>query len=187
MTSAFSCVCARAIRPWASLLFVLGMGGCAWGEAIQNTLHNDETASIVPTFRYVEKREGGIRYEDISDESVEVVLDNAELPIASGPMLVDCESVLELGLVVRRGQISTSSNKWHDFDFKLTHQDPSLAESRAFAFEKYLRRSYLKGAVRFRGPMRNGSLTISVIHRKEVIYSTDFTITGCDGSSPDTA
>jgi len=169
----------RKLRLLTALVIVAIGGGCAWGEAIQTKIHGENNGSIIPTFRYVEDHEGEIRYEDISDSSVEVVYKAEALPIASGPMNVDCGSVLELGIVVRRGEFSRSGY-WHDYDFKLTQLDPALSESRPFVFEKYLRRSFLKGAVRFRGPLRNGSLTISVTHRKEILYSTDFMITGCE-------
>ncbi len=169
----------RKLRLLAFPALVAIVSGCAWGEAIQATLHGDDTGSIIPLFRYVEDHAGKIRYEDISDDSLDVVLKGKEMPVASGAMMVNCGSVLELGIVVGRGD-DTRNGFRHDYDFKLTEQDSALDESRPFIFEKYMRRSSLKGAVRFRGPLRNGDLTISVFHRRDLIYSENFTITGCE-------
>ena len=169
----------RKLRLLAFPVLVAIVSGCAWGEAIQATLHGENTGSIIPMFRFVEDHAGKIRYEDISDDSLDVVLKGEPMPVASGPMMVDCGSVLELGIVIARGEPSRNGFR-HDYDFKLTEQDSALDESRPFIFEKYMRRSSLKGAVRFRGPLRNGDLTISVFHRRDLIYSENFTITGCE-------
>ena len=169
----------RKLPQLAGLILVLIGGGCTWGEAIQTTLHGGNTGSIIPLFRYFEDHGGRIRYEDISEDSIDVVLRGEAMPVASGPMIVACGSVLEMGIVVGRGDDSRNGFR-HDYDFRITEQDPALEESRPFIFEKYMRRSSLKGAVRFRGPLRNGNLTISVFHRKERIYSEDFAITGCE-------
>ena len=167
------------LRLLATLVLFSLTSGCTWGEAIQATLHGEQTGSVIPMFRYVEDHAGKIRYEDISDEAIDVVLKGEAMPVASGPMIVACGSVLEMGIVVGRGD-DTRNGFRHDYDFKITEHDPALEESRPFIFEKYMRRSSLKGAVRFRGPMRKGNLTISVFHRKEVIYTEDFAITGCE-------
>ncbi len=174
-----SAVRIRMLRLLAAFFVVTTAGGCAWGEAIQTTLHGENTGSIIPLFRYFEDHAGKIRYEDISDDNIDVVLKGEEMPVASGPMMVACGSVLEMGIVVGRGD-DTRNGFRHDYDFKITEQDPALKESRPFIFEKYMRRSSLKGAVRFRGPLRNGNLTISVFHRKEAIYAENFTISGCE-------
>ncbi len=171
--------CIGKLRLLAAFIPVSIVSGCAVGEAIEEKLHADHEGSIVPMFRYVEDHAGKIRYEDISDESIDVVWNGEEMPIASGSMIVDCGSVRGIGIVVARGNPRRNGFR-HDFDFKITAQDPALNESRPFTFEKYLRLYYLRGGVRFRGPIRNGSLTISVFHRNEAIYSNEFTITGCE-------
>ncbi len=161
----------------ATLLGVT-LAGCTWGKALQNRLHDGNEGWIVPTLRYVEDRSGGMRYEDISNGSVDLVHDGRDVPAANGPMVVDCGNMRELGIVVRHGYVSRNGFR-HDYDFELKLRDEALRLSRPFVYEKYLRGWHLKGGVRFRGELQNGGLTLSVMHRKEAIYSTEFEIRGC--------
>ena len=160
---------------WSVILSQL-LAGCSMFHKV----HGDDKGTIIPTLRYVEDRDGDIRHEDISDGSVEVLDETLDFPVAEGAMTVDCQSAREIGVIVRHGYISQSQRyNSHDFDFVASWPDAGAREPKHFTYEKWLKGWFRKGATRFREPLVNGRIELSVTHRGQIIYTTEFEVVGC--------
>ena len=166
----------RCLLPVFITMLVLG--GC--GVSVSDVLHNtSREATIIPALRYVKYDDDRARYEDISEGNPEIADEIINTPVALGAMKVDCQSMTEIGILIYRG------DSWrHDFDFVVSWPEGVDQIPDHFAYENWLRSGYLKGAARFREPLSNGVMTMSVTHRREKIYSTDFEVVNCPDSIP---
>jgi hypothetical protein len=153
---------------------LLPLGGCGLSDVLHET---SREGKIIPALRYVQYRDGEYDrfvYEDISEGNPDLADEIKNTPVAEGPMQVDCQRLHEIGLIVYR------DNSWrHDFDFIATWPGSVETAPKHFTYEDRWTHGYLQGATRFREPLFDGLITLSVTHRREKIYSTEFQIVGC--------
>jgi len=165
---------AQRAFPHLLLLALLSLGGCGISDVLHDT---SREGKIIPALRYVQYRDGEYDkfvYEDISEGHPELADEIKNTPVAEGPMQVDCQRVYEIGIIVYR-----DNSWWHDFDFVATWPDTVDTIPKHFTYEDRWTQGYLQGATRFREPLSDGSIYLSVTHRKEAIYSTEFEVAGC--------
>jgi len=157
------------------VLAILALSGCI----IRDAMHSD-SATIIPALRYVKYEDSRTRYEDISEGNPEVASEIDNIPVAQGAMKVDCKSFREIGIVIRHGYISPNPRYLrHDFDYVVSWPNGSGREPKHFTFENRPGGWYLTGAARFLEPLSDGPLTLSVTHRHDIIYTTEFDVVGC--------
>lgn len=154
-----------------TLFLVLVLGGCSIGDVLHK---NSGEGSIIPALRYIKYHDGTSAYEDISEGNPEIADEIKNTPVAQGPMKVDCHTMREIGVIVYR-----DNSWWHDFDYVVTWPETVETAAKHFTYEDRWSHGYLKGAARFREPLSDGLLTLSVTHRRQKIYSTGFEIVGC--------
>ena len=147
------------------------LGGCGLSDVLHET---SREGKIIPALRYVEYRNDKYIYEDISEGHLKLADEIRNTPVAKGPMKVDCQRIREIGIIVYR-----DNSGWHDFDFIATWPDTVETVPKHFTYEDRWTHGYLQGATRFREPLFDGLITLSVTHRHEKIYSTEFEIVGC--------
>lgn len=145
--------------------------GCSIGDVLHET---SREGKIIPALRYVQYRDDKYVYEDISEAHPELADEIRNTPVAEGSMKVDCQRIREIGLIVYR-----DNSWWHDFDFVATWPDSVETPPKHFTYEDRWTHGYLQGATRFREPLFDGLISLSVTHRHEKIYSTEFEIVGC--------
>lgn len=157
------------------LLCALLLASMASGCSVSDLLHEtSREGKIIPALRYVAYRNDQHIYEDISEGHPELADEIRNTPVAHGPMKVDCQRIREIGIIVY-----SDNSWWHDFDFVTTWPDTVETVPKHFTYEDRWSHGYLKGAARFREPLSGGIVTLSVTHRHEKIYSTDFEMVGC--------
>lgn len=166
------------MRPIA-LLALLGTA-TLYGCSINDVTHSDNAGrEIIPALRYVEYRDGKTRYEDISEGNPEIADQIDNIPVAQGAMEVDCEAFREIGILIRHGYTNPGASYYHDYDYVVSWPDSGAPQPKHFTYEEWLRQWFRKGAARFREPLADGLVALSVTHRGEKIYTTEFNIVGC--------
>ncbi|MDH3622069.1 MAG: hypothetical protein OER91_14315 [Gammaproteobacteria bacterium] len=158
------------------ILAMATLYGCSFSDVTHNEGAGGE---IIPALRYVEYENGNRRYEDISEGDPEIADDIKNTPVAQGAMGVNCASVREIGLLFRYRYTNNIAGYRHDYDYDLWWPDSAGREPEHFTYERRLRGWYRRGAARFLEPLTDGLVALSVTHRDEKIYTTEFNIVGC--------
>lgn len=158
-------------RLLCALLLAALAGGCSVSDILHET---SREGKIIPALRYVKFRNDTSHYQDISEGHPELADDIKNTPVASGPMKVGCHELLEIGIIVYR-----DNSGWHDFDFAIDWPETVETVPKHLVYEDRWSGGFLKGAARFRDPLFDGLISLSVTHRHEKIYSTEFEIVGC--------
>lgn len=162
-------------RLLCALLLASLAGGCGISDFLHET---SREGKIIPALRYVAYRDDQHVYEDISEGHPELADEIRNTAVAHGPMKVDCQRIREIGIIVYR-----DNSWWHDFDFVAAWPDTIETEPKHFTYEDRWTHGYLKGATRFREPLSDSIVTLSVMHRGEKIYSTAFEVLDCPTSA----
>ena len=101
-----------------------------------------------------------------------------DLPMASGPMRVDCQSVQEIGMIVRHANWK-GSGYYHMYDFTLETEAAGAPQPNFIRYREMMSRGYIRGVIRFRQKPDNGVMVLSVLHRGEVLLTTEFDFVNC--------
>ena len=158
-------------RIFLIAFLALTIGGCGINKV---THHVDSGEPIVPALRYAKYHDGSSRYEDISDGNPDFADEIINTPVANGPMKIDCTNVREIGIIIRHG------GAWsHDYDYVVTWPDSVTTVPKHFTFENRMTHGYRRGSARFRESLFESLLTLSVTHRNQKIYSTEFELVAC--------
>ena len=100
------------------------------------------------------------------------------LPMASGPMQIDCTAVEEIGMIVRHANWR-GGGYMHGYEFALADEEDPITQPDYFSFEKHMTGGFVRGRIRFTTPPGSGVLTMSALHRGEVLLTTQFNFVNC--------
>ncbi len=164
-------------KPFVVLmsLAILTSSGCA-------ILKHDtkSPAKLFPAARYLETTDSDTRYAEYLVEGI--IRENeglGNLPMASGPLRVDCTTLIELGVMVRHANWKPSSLP-HSYDYTIVNRDNPDLPLHHLSFEKLMWRGYVRGRIRFRSPPPDGIYTMSVEHQGHVLLTTEFDLYNCE-------
>lgn len=162
-------------RCFCALLLLALLHGCAASRNVAA-----DPPALFPAARYVEFVGIEGRYaEYIVAGEISARDGLGNLPMASGPMQIDCSAVEEIGMIVRHANWR-GSGYWHSYKFTLTDEVEPITQPDYFSFEKLMLGGFVRGRVRLKEKPQNGILTMSALHRGEVLLTTQFAFVNCE-------
>ena len=144
-------------------------------DALTHTGKN--VPAIAPTVRFaVYSAELGY-YQDISNGHPDVArLVEGTKKAPDGPMKVACTDIQEIGVMFR---YDSGPGIPHDFNYALYKGGERDLAPKHFIYEILRHGQQLRGAARFQGSPGDGVVSFAVIHRGNVVLSTEFDLIGC--------
>ena len=162
-------------RFFSALCLLALLHGCA---APRNEASNLPT--LFPAARYAQFVGSGAKYaEYIVEREIMPGIGLGSLPMASGPMQIDCSAVEEIGMIVRHANWR-GGGYMHSYEFALADEEDPITQPDYFSFEKLMTGGFVRGRIRFTTQPENGVLTMSALHRGEVLLTTQFDFENCE-------
>lgn len=162
-------------RFFSALCLLALLHGCA---APRNEASNLPT--LFPAARYAQFVGSGAKYAEYIVEGEISFRDGlGNLPMATGPMRIDCSTIKEIGMIVRHSNWRGGGLS-HGYRFTLADENDATYQPDYFSFEKLMSGGYVRGSARFTNKPRDGILTMSVRHRGDVLLTTQFDFVNCE-------
>lgn len=134
---------------------------------------------LFPAARYVKLHGVDTRYAEYLVDGVIPARESlGDLPAASGPLKVDCQTFDEIGMMVRPANWN-GGGYHHMYSFSVAGENSNTRPLSYFSYRRMMAGGYVRGAIRFKDKPDDGIVTVAVAHRGEELLSTEFEFVNC--------